>query len=374
MSHKLIRCSYDSKKETSMVGLKNQGATCYLNSLLQSLYLTNAFRRAIYSIPTEDELVPRNNSAYALQRLFYFLQHHDAAISTLELTSSFGWDTRQIFEQQDVQELSRILMDRMEARMKGTESEKALANLFVGSTKTFLECINVDYSSSSSQVFWDVQLNVKNNKNLDESFKDCIQVETMDGENKYFAEGFGLQDARKGDIFESFPAVLHLQLKRFEYNWQYDTTTKINDRFEFPETFDAAPYLDKNADFSESWIYKLYGVLVHSGDLNAGHYYAFLKPTKDGDFFKFDDDRVTRATKKEAIDENFGGEFASQPNGVNGMQRNPFTFKYSKHRYMSAYMLVYIRESRLDQVMDPIGGSDVPQHLGKQSLSHLMHG
>ena len=37
--------SYDSKKQTGMVGLKNQGATCYLNSLLQSLYFTNSFRQ-----------------------------------------------------------------------------------------------------------------------------------------------------------------------------------------------------------------------------------------------------------------------------------------------------------------------------------------
>lgn len=36
---------YDSKKETGYVGLRNQGATCYLNSLLQSLYFTNAFRK-----------------------------------------------------------------------------------------------------------------------------------------------------------------------------------------------------------------------------------------------------------------------------------------------------------------------------------------
>jgi ubiquitin carboxyl-terminal hydrolase 7 len=43
--------NYDSKKETGMVGLKNQGATCYLNSLLQSLYFTNAFRKARVSYP-----------------------------------------------------------------------------------------------------------------------------------------------------------------------------------------------------------------------------------------------------------------------------------------------------------------------------------
>lgn len=42
--------NYDSKKETGYVGLKNQGATCYLNSLLQSLYFTNAFRK-VYSPP-----------------------------------------------------------------------------------------------------------------------------------------------------------------------------------------------------------------------------------------------------------------------------------------------------------------------------------
>ena len=37
--------SHDSKKETGYVGLKNQGATCYMNSLLQTLYHIPYFRK-----------------------------------------------------------------------------------------------------------------------------------------------------------------------------------------------------------------------------------------------------------------------------------------------------------------------------------------
>lgn len=355
--------NYDSKKETGMVGLRNQGATCYLNSLLQSLYLTGAFRKAVHQIPTESEQDRTNSqSAYALQRLFYRLQADQTAVSTQELTHSFGWESRQIFEQQDVQELSRILMEKLEERMKGTEAENALPNMFVGKMKTYLRCINVEYESSRTEDFWDLQLNVSGCKSVDESFKDYIQVETLEGDNKYAAEGYGLQDAKKGVIFQAFPNVLHLQLKRFEYDFQRDAMMKVNDRYEFPDIWDATPYLDDTADKSEPYIYHLHGVLVHSGDLNAGHYYAFLKPEKNGEFYRFDDDRVTRATKREAIDDNFGGDYA---NGMNGSLKgqNPYTRQWSTKRSNNAYMLVYIRESRLDQILPPGAEVQPPAHL-----------
>jgi len=257
-----------------------------------------------------------------------------------------------------------VLMDRLDEKMKGTDAEGALERMFVGKMKTYISCINVDYESSRIEDFWDIQLNVSGNKNLDDSFKDYVQVETMEGENKYFAEGYGLQDAKKGVIFESFPQVLHLQLKRFEYDINRDAMMKVNDRYEFPEIWDATPYLSDNADRSEPYIYHLHGVLVHSGDLNAGHYYAFLKPDKEGPFYKFDDDRVTRATKREALEENFGGDY-TQANGNVG-QRNPYTRTWSAKRSMSAYMLVYIRESRLDNILMPGTDVEAPQHLAER--------
>lgn len=73
----------------------------------------------------------------------------------------------------------------------------------------------------------DIQLNVKDMANLEASFKDYVAVEKLTAENKYQAEGFGLQDAHKGIIFESFPPVLHLQLKRFEYDIQRDAMVKV---------------------------------------------------------------------------------------------------------------------------------------------------
>lgn len=247
-------------------------------------------------------------------------------------------------------------MEKMEEKMKGTEAEAVLPRLFCGKVRTYISCINVPYESARSEDFWDIQLNVSGNKDLEHSFQDYIQVETMDGENQYMAgDEFKLQDAKKGVIFESFPEVLHLQLKRFQYDVERDAMMKINDRYEFPETFDAAPYLAETADMSESWVYQLHGVLVHSGDLNAGHYYAFIKPNKDGWFYKYDDDKVTKATLREVMDDNYGGEYT--PMGPK------FAEMKAVVRQNSAYMLVYIRQSRLDEVLPPVENNDTPPHL-----------
>ncbi|KAI6131824.1 hypothetical protein EV401DRAFT_1917805 [Pisolithus croceorrhizus] len=353
--------NYDSKKETGYVGLKNQGATCYMNSLLQSLYCTRYFRKAVYQIPTEDEH-PTESVSLALQRVFYHLQTSDQPVGTTELTKSFGWKSNDSFYQHDVQEFNRVLQDNLESKMKGTKAEGAIAKLFVGKMKSYIKCVNVDYESSKIEEFKDIQLNVKGMKNLYESFRYYVAEETMEGENKYQAEGFGLQDAKKGIIFESFPPVLHLQLKRFEYDIQRDAMVKINDRHEFPFEIDLAEFIDDASPVrSESWLYKLCGVLVHSGDVNGGHYFALIKPDRETRWLKFDDDRVTPVTDREVLEENYGGE------PLNGhlypMQRNQLR---TMKRFTNAYMLVYVRDAMIDEVLAPFKEEDTPTHLKRR--------
>lgn len=343
--------NYNSKVATGFTGLKNQGATCYLNSLLQSLYFTTAFRHSVLQIPTDNE---SGSVPHALQRVFTKLHNSEQPVGTLQLTKSFGWDTGDEFTQHDVQELNRVLMDNLEGTMKGTNVEGALNKIFVGQFKSYIKCVNVDFESSRIEDYWDIQLNVKGLKNLEESFKDYVQVEMLDGENQYMATGFGLQDAKKGVVFKSFPPVLHLQLKRYDFDLITGGTVKINDRYEFPTEVDLAPYLDEDSrDPNENYEYALHGVLVHCGDLNIGHYYAFIKPSSNGPWYKFDDDKVTKATMKEVLEDNFGGDTVPDP------LLRP-TRPASFWRNASAYMLVYIKKTKVPEI---VFDDAIPQYL-----------
>ncbi|OWB72120.1 peptidase activity protein [[Candida] boidinii] len=368
--------NYNSKKQTGYVGFYNQGATCYLNSLLQSYFFTMAFRKKVLKIPTQDEvaqdieqireqLFQRKSVSLALQRIFYKLQTSNEPIDTLELTKSFGWDSSDAFTQHDVQELNRILMDKLETKMKNTEIEGCLNDIFVGKMKSFIRCINVDYESSRIEDFWDIQLNVKSLKNVKESFENYVESEVLSGDNKYDAAGYGLQDAEKGVIFESFPPVLYLQLKRFEYNFEYDQLVKINDRYEFFDSIDLKPYLDKSANnYDEDWEYELHHVLVHQGDVSVGHYYAMIKPTPNGSWYRFDDDKVWKVTNHEVFEENFGVQPLTQE-VAKSMTRDQI-MDYQLRRATSAYMLVYVRKCKSNDILKEVDINDIPKHIPKQ--------
>ncbi|XP_042049770.1 ubiquitin C-terminal hydrolase 12-like isoform X4 [Salvia splendens] len=329
--------SHDSKKETGYVGLKNQGATCYMNSLLQTLYHIPYFRKAVYHMPTTENDNPSGSIPLALQSLFYKLQYSDTSVATKELTKSFGWDTYDSFMQHDVQELNRVLCEKLEDKMKGTVVEGTIQQLFEGHHMNYLECINVEYKSTRKESFYDLQLDVKGCKDIYASFDKYVEVERLEGDNKYHAEQYGLQDARKGVLFIDFPPVLQLQLKRFEYDFVRDTMVKINDRYEFPLQLDLdrenRKYLSPEADSSVRNLYTLHR-------------------------FKFDDERVTKEDMKRALEEQYGGE-EELPQTNPGFNNSPFKFT----KYSNAYMLVYIRESDTDKIICNVDEKDIAEHL-----------
>ena len=87
------------------------------------------------------------------------------------------------------------------------------------------------------------------------------------------------------------------------------------------------------------------------------------RPDLEGQWYKFDDERVTKETESKATEEQFGGEDETPLNpGFN----NPPAFKYTKHS--NAYMLVYIRKEDKDRIICPVTNDDIAAHLQERFM------
>ncbi|KPA86091.1 putative ubiquitin hydrolase [Leptomonas pyrrhocoris] len=358
----------EAPRQSRYNGLLNQGATCYLNSLLQALFHISAFRSTIYHMPTREEAEGKGNGdasgtksiPYALQRLFCHLQMSTKAVGTRELTESFGWGSADSFIQHDVHELTRVLLDNLEEKLTALRAEmghsnpkdNAIHQLFTGSLESYVKVEDANYFGSREEPFYDLQLVVKNKQNIYSSFDAFFQVEVLDGKNKYCLESNGKKEyhrAEKGVRFKTIPPILLLHLARFDYDIQRGET-KIFTRWEYYNTLDLSYYMPEAP--REDTQYTLCSVLVHSGsNTGFGHYFCFLMCS--GSWYKFNDETVAPAKLKEVFGDNFGGfrlnYWGSEiPNTAN------------------AYMLVYIRTSQLTSILRPISASDVPQHVVEQ--------
>lgn len=332
------------------VGLKNQGATCYMNSMLQSLFHIPAFRSLIYNMePKTQNKKDDENICLNLQRLFGEMQLSDSPCSTKSLTKSFGWNDSDIFIQHDVQEFCRVLLDNLEEKMKGTNLEGRIADLFRGKSCSFVRCKEVDYESSKVEYFYDLQLDVEGCDSLEKSFMKYLDIDYLEGENKYNTEQYGKQDAEIGVEFLEFPKILQLHLRRFQFDYVTNRMTKLNSFFSFPKEIDLSPFLAKKLNNNNNNYYELFGILVHSGYAYGGHYFAYLKTSEEPKWYKFNDSIVTVATEKEAIDNNFGG--------------SEINYNGSFEREFSAYMLIYVRKSEIHNLYFQINKDEIPHSV-----------
>eukprot|EP00756_Hemistasia_phaeocysticola_P036162 Hpha_TRINITY_DN16625_c4_g4::TRINITY_DN16625_c4_g4_i1::g.182932::m.182932/K11838/USP7, UBP15; ubiquitin carboxyl-terminal hydrolase 7 len=388
---------YNSRERTGFIGLRNQGATCYLNSLLQCLFHLSYFRTGIYNMDTREDEDPSQCIPLALQRLFYALEFRMEPASTRELTASFGWGARQAAVQHDIQELLRVLSDTLRDKMllQGIQ-HNSIDKLFRGEHAYFVRTTDgSDYSSTRLEQFYDLTLVVRGNRDIYQAFEQYCEKDILDGENKYQVEHDDgtktKHPAERGCIFKTLPPVLILHLRRFDFDPQLLREAKVNDEFRFYEEIDLTRFVDPHADnprkaFSpptsganspthsptaesrphdmmsvgsgntlclppaESHRYVLHSVMVHGGGLYGGHYTCYVRPNGGEQWFEFDDETVVSSSEDTSIKGNYGGKLTD-------------SWGVSRDRSSSAYLLMYVRKQVSSRIVYPPREEEKPTHL-----------
>ncbi|KAL1516679.1 hypothetical protein ABEB36_000560 [Hypothenemus hampei] len=229
-------------ESSSYVGLVNQAMTCYLNSLLQALYMTPEFRNALYNweFDGKNEAI---SIPYQLQKLFLNLQTSTkSAVETTDLTTSFGWQGSDAWHQHDIQELCRVMFDALERTFKDTKQANLINDLYEGKMLDYVKCLECGTEKSREDTFLDIPLPVRPfgstvaYNSVEEALRAFVQPETLDGNNQYFCEKCNKKcDAHKGLKFTKFPYLLTLHLKRFDFDYNTMHRIKLNDKVVFPE-------------------------------------------------------------------------------------------------------------------------------------------
>ncbi|OHS94279.1 hypothetical protein TRFO_39529 [Tritrichomonas foetus] len=325
-------------------GLYNQGATCYINSALQSLFHLPHFRNIVYHIPTENVQDPTRSIPLNLQCLFYKLQFGYSNCSTRQLTESFGWKKYDSYVQQDIQEFLRILISNLEDKMKNTELKNEIAKVFEGKAiQTISKYISGTVISEVEVVFYDLSINIRNS--LEESLKAYTRSEVL---NNYTDDKGKQKIVNFCTKLLVLPKVLQIHLKRYNYNL---IAQKNDNSMSYKEIIDLKPFMSPKADKRQTTTFRLFEVLVHCGKVNSGHYYMFCKPDPQDQWYMFNDSLVEQVSQRKVFDENFGGYSRGYSHYSNYMKD------------YSAYMLIYVREDCIDEIFTPILEKDIPAHI-----------
>lgn len=109
------------KKRGPFVGLKNQGATCYLNSFFQIIYMIPEVRKLFLELDVDKLTSNKKTVLIGLKTLFMQMQYLDSQDQTTDVMSkAFGWEKSEVLDQHDIQEAMRIVFDFLEQGLSGS--------------------------------------------------------------------------------------------------------------------------------------------------------------------------------------------------------------------------------------------------------------
>ncbi|XP_069081631.1 ubiquitin carboxyl-terminal hydrolase 40 isoform X1 [Pleurodeles waltl] len=274
---------------TKLSGIRNQGGTCYLNSLLQTLLFTPEFREALFSLGPEDlGSLEKKDDPHAkvriiplqLQRLFaQLLLVNQQAASTTDLTNSFGWGDNEETRQHDVQELNRILFCALESSLVCTSGHDLINRLYHGIVVNKIVCKNCGNISERQEDFLDLTVAVKDTSSLEEAlYSIYVEEEVFDDDNLYRCSACNtLVRAAKSAKLRKLPPFLTFSLLRFNFDFVKCERYKETHRYTFPLRIDLKPFCEQG-ELDESQLeYELFSVIIHKGGCYGGHYHAYIK-------------------------------------------------------------------------------------------------
>lgn len=329
-----------------VVGLRNLGNTCFMNSILQCLSSTFILTECLLSGDAQKTKKARNNGiveAYTdLLRQMWSDNNSSGSVAPVQFKSRIQRIAPQFqgYDQHDSQEFLRFLLSGLHDELNAaspskdkpmspslrnaSENEQAqrswrktlaydnskISDIFMGQLKSTLRCIKCQHTSMTFDPFWDLSLPIPKssllwqsnsanrrrytvdtkNITLDDCFKLFTAEERLDGDNKPIcANCKSLQLCTKQLSIERYPEILVLHLKRFS-GVRY--RTKLNTNVDFTETM-CLTGSETNDTINKVVQYDLYAVSNHIGSCYGGHYTAFCKHHIQGKWYQFNDTCVT---------------------------------------------------------------------------------
>uniref|UniRef100_A0A8C7GDK4 Ubiquitin specific peptidase 40 n=1 Tax=Oncorhynchus kisutch TaxID=8019 RepID=A0A8C7GDK4_ONCKI len=273
----------------NLSGIKNQGGTCYLNSLLQTLLFTPEFREELFSLgPKELGCLEDKDKPEAkvrvipleLQRLFARLLLVDQqSASTGDLTDSFGWNNSEESRQHDVQELNRILFSALEHSLVDTSGSAFIQHLYHGTTVNSIRCKECGNISQRQEDFLDLTVCVRGVCGLEGALWDMfVEEEMFEGSNLYrCGQCDQLVTAAKSAKLRKLPPFLTVSLLRFNFDFARCERYKETGRYTFPLTINLRPFCEQTEDEDSEYSYELFSVIIHKGGCYGGHYHVYIK-------------------------------------------------------------------------------------------------
>ena len=344
------------------IGLKNLGATCYLNSLLQQLYMIPTFQKDIFNFKIVDTLHNGNLNAlkestiYNMQLSFANLKKSIMPfyppISFIDsFTKAFNGEPIRLGVQQDTDEFLSILCDKIEKEAKIYGKGNFLENSFKGKITNEIVSLekNYPYYSQTNEDFYRITLDIKGYKSLEDALNAYVKEEILDGDNKYNVEKYKKKiSIKKRTSLKKLGNVVIIHLKRFEFDFYTFQKNKLNDYLKFPLNINlkrwTTTYLrinevkdnmenniseeEKDNLKDEKMNYELTGILIHSGaNLQSGHYYSLIKDQESGKWYQFNDSSISEYNINENLENDCFGNIDSK---VNQFGKGAYLLFYTK--------------------------------------------